>query len=191
MKEFDTIRIEQAWETILSSLGINYLEDPNFTQTPHRIAEMYKEIFGGLLDADLEELENHLTKTFPCSYDQMIVEKGIEVWGMCPHHFLPVHYFVDVGYLPSQQVLGLSKLPRVIQVLARRPVLQEQFTQDIVDYIERVLNPRGVIVKVGGLHLCMHMRGCKSHDTKSFTSALTGAFHDFPSLKSEFLSFVN
>jgi GTP cyclohydrolase I len=190
MKEFDKLSIIAAWSEILRGLGIDYLNDRNFFDTPKRIADMYDEVFNGLLDESLEDLEDHLTKTFPCSYDQMIVEKGIETWGMCPHHFLPVKYMVDVGYLPSQDVLGLSKLPRVVQVLSRRPVLQEQFTEDIVNYLERVLKPRGAMVKVTGLHLCMVIRGSKSHGTETITSALTGVFRETPSLKEEFLSFV-
>lgn len=190
MKQFNKLAIKDAWVKILCGLGIDHTNDPNFIETPDRITSMYEEIFSGLLDNNLEDLEDHLTRTFPCSYDQMIVEKGIETWGMCPHHFLPVKYQVDVGYLPNQAVLGLSKLPRVVQVLSKRPVLQEQFTKDIVEYLERVLKPRGAIVKVSGLHLCMIIRGVKSHGTETITSALTGVFRETASLKDEFLSFV-
>lgn len=190
MKQFDKAAVIKAWESILTSLGIDFKKDANFVDTPTRIAEMYDEIFAGLLDDDLLELENQLTKTFPCDYDQMIVEKGIECWGMCPHHFLPVRYKIDIGYMPSRKVLGLSKLPRVIQILSKRPVLQEQLTQDIVSYLERVLHPNGVIVKVSGVHHCMVMRGVKSHNTEAITSAITGVFHYSASLKEEFMSFV-
>lgn len=187
MKEFNDIAIVAAWETILESLGIDHKNDPNFTDTPKRVMRMYHEIFEGLLDDNLKDLENHLTKTFPCSYDQMIVEKGIETWGMCPHHFLPVKYEVDIGYMPNEDVLGLSKLPRVILALSKRPVLQEQLTDDIVDYLVRVLNPKGVIVKVKGQHLCMVMRGVKSNNAIAYTSAITGVFKTAPALKEEFM----
>lgn len=187
MKEFNDNAIKAAWEVILESLGIDHKNDPNFTDTPKRIMQTYHEIFEGLLDDNLKDLENHLTKTFPCTYDQMIVEKGIETWGMCPHHFLPVKYEVDIGYMPTSEVLGLSKLPRVIQALSKRPVLQEQFTDDIVGYLERVLKPKGVIVKVKGQHLCMVMRGVKNTNAIAYTSAITGVFREVPALKEEFM----
>ena len=190
MKQFDKPAIAKAWETILTGLGIDFKKDANFIDTPNRIVEMYDEIFAGLLDGDIAELEDHLTKTFPCNYDQMIIEKGIDSWGVCPHHFLPVKYRVDIGYLPGHQVLGLSKLPRVVQILSKRPVLQEQLTQDIVDYLERVLKPRGAIVKVNGIHHCMVMRGVRSNNAEAITSAITGVFRYIPSLKEEFMAFV-
>jgi len=187
MREFDKLGLMRAWMDILDCLGIDP-NDPNFVETPERIARMYDEIFAGLLEPNLEELENHLTKTFPCTYDQMIVEKGIEAWSTCPHHFVPVKYQVDFAYMPKDQVLGVSKPVRVVQILAKRPVLQEQLTQDIVDYLERVLEPKGVIVKVSGMHHCMITRGVKAQ-AEIITSALTGVFEN-PSVKAEFLSYL-
>lgn len=186
MKEFDKERIVSAWETILECLGIDHLNDSNFKETPQRIAKMYKEIFAGLLDGDLEELEAHLTKTFPSTYHGIVSIKNIVVWGTCPHHFLPVEYVIDVGYVPNKTVLGLSKLPRVVQVLSSRPVLQEQLTDDIVSYLETALMPAGVIVQVKGRHHCMIVRGIKTPQAYATTSAITGCFVDIPSLKDEF-----
>lgn len=186
MKNFDKERIVSAWETILSCLGIDHKNDSNFIKTPRRIAKMYEELFAGLLDDDLNELEEHLTKTFPSTYHGIVAIKNIVVWGTCPHHFLPVEYVVDVGYVPDKAVLGLSKLPRVVQVLSRRPVLQEQFTDDIVIYLEKALAPSGVIVQVKGRHHCMIVRGIKTPQVYATTAALTGCFETTPSLKDEF-----
>lgn len=187
MEKFDKEGIAEAWQKILIGLGLD-VNDPNFVGTPNRIVEMYEEIFAGLLTANLEDLEDHLTRTFPCSYDQMIIVKDIEAWSTCPHHFLPVKYNVHLGYLPNEQVLGLSKPARVVQMLARRPVLQEQLTDDIVEYLERVLKPRGVAVQVTGAHHCMIVRGVKAH-ANATTRAITGVFRD-PSVKQEFLASI-
>lgn len=186
MKTFDHAKLVLAWNSVLESLGIDVKNDPNFTETPERIARMYNEIFAGLLDGDLTELEDHITKTFPSSYQGLVAVKNIQVWGTCPHHFLPVEYTVDVGYLPGDVVLGVSKLPRVVEVLAQRPVLQEQLTHDIVNYLERSLAPKGVIAQVKGRHHCMIVRGIKQPNAWVSTSSITGVFHDTPSLITEF-----
>lgn len=188
-KTAQEVSIENAWVTILDSLRID-LEDPNFKETPKRIAVMYEEIFAGLKPENMELLDHHLSKTFPCTNDEMVTIKGIETWSMCPHHFLPVHYWVDVAYIPVDTVLGVSKLPRVIDLLAKRPVLQEQYTQDIVDYLEQSLNPRGVAVRVKGIHLCMVMRGIKSFNSEVITTSMTGAFKDNLITKQEFLQLI-
>lgn len=187
MQKFDEKTIVAAWTQILTGLGLD-IKDPNFVGTPERISDMYKEVFAGLLTSNLEKLEDHLTRTFPCSYDQMIIVKDINAWSMCPHHFLPVQYNVHLAYLPNEQVLGLSKPARVVQMLAKRPVLQEQLTDDIVDYLERVLKPRGVAVQVTGVHHCMVTRGVKANASAT-TRALTGAFRD-PFVKQEFLASI-
>ncbi len=189
MNDADIFKCESAWTFVLESLKID-VNDPNFVETPKRITKMYKEIFAGLLPEAMEELDTHLSKTFPCSNDEMVTIKGVETWSTCPHHFLPVHYWVDVAYLPQDKVLGLSKLPRVVDLLAKRPVLQEQYTQDIVDYLEKTLTPRGVAVKVQGVHLCMVMRGIKSFNSKVITSAMTGAFKESLISKQEFMTFI-
>ncbi len=186
---FDDIKCENAWDSILESLNLNPY-DANFVDTPQRVAKMYHEIFAGLKPDVIEELDIHLSKTFPCTYDGMVIVKGTEVWSMCPHHFLPVRYSVDIAYLPSQSVLGVSKIPRVAELLAKRPVLQEQYTQDIVDFLERSLQPKGVAVLVKGMHLCMVMRGIKSRNSEVITSAMTGAFKDNLISKDEFLQLV-
>jgi GTP cyclohydrolase I len=186
MKSFNDENIISAWKVILTSLGIDSINDSNFKETPQRISKMYYELFAGLLDGDLTELEKHITKTFPSKYKGLVAVKNISVWGTCPHHFLPVEYTVDVGYIPTELVLGVSKLPRVVEVLAQRPVLQEEFTHDIVEYLDRALSPRGVIVQVKGRHHCMIVRGIKQPNTWVTTSDIAGVFSETPSLIKEF-----
>jgi GTP cyclohydrolase I len=186
MKTFDKFKLVSAWQFVLEALGIDYENDPNFTETPERIARMYTEIFAGLLDGDLNKLEDHITKTFPSVYSGIVAIKNIQVWGTCPHHFLPVDYVVNVGYLPGEKVLGASKIPRVVELLAQRPVLQEDLTMDIVNYLERTLQPKGVIAQVKGRHHCMIVRGIKKADTWMSTSSITGVFHQTSSLIQEF-----
>jgi GTP cyclohydrolase I len=186
VKTFDDEHVITAWKVILAALGIDHEKDPNFKETPQRISKMYYELFAGLLDGDLTELEDHITKTFPSNYTGLVAVKNIRVWGTCPHHFLPVEYTVDIGYLPGDMVVGVSKLPRVAEVLAQRPVLQEEFTHDIVNYLERALQPKGVIAQVKGRHHCMIVRGIKQADSCMYTSSITGVFHETPSLIAEF-----
>ena len=164
-------------EEILLSFGID-LEDPNFKDTPARVGRMYNELFEGLSNNATQEIEKLLSVTFPCTYDQMIVIKDILCWSTCPHHLLPVRYNISIGYIPNGCVLGASKLPRLAILLAKRPVLQEQLTQDISQHLERFARPKGTIVRVEGQHLCMQMRGVKSSNSIMITSSITGAFKE-------------
>lgn len=181
--------IKRGMEEILRGLKVD-IRDANFFKTPQRVAKAYLEIFEGLLPESIDQLENQFSTTFPCEYSQMILVKDIQCWSMCPHHFLPVKYQVNLAYIPNDRVLGLSKLPRLVELLAKRPVLQEQFTQDIVDYLKKYAKPQGVIVQVSGEHLCMKMRGVKSRNSIATTAALFGVFETDASAKSEFYSLL-
>lgn len=183
-KTFNQVAIIESWKTILESLGLD-INDPNFVDTPKRIAKMYNEIFAGLLPADLNSLEDHLTRTFPSTYTGIIAVKNIIAWGTCPHHFLPVKYHVNVGYIPKTKVAGLSKIPRVVTLLAARPVMQEQLVDDIVEFLNRKLDPKGLIVEVKGEHHCMIIRGIKQ-EASATTSSVSGLFKTDPELESKF-----
>lgn len=185
----DKDKIISAWSSIIEGLGLD-LKDPNFQETPERIYRSYLEIFDNLNRASDDELELHLNKTFPSSYDQMIVASNITAWSFCPHHFLPVKYSISLGYMPHETVLGLSKLARLAITLAKRPLLQEQLTSDIVQCMQEKLQPKGCIVEVVGAHLCMAMRGIKSTDSVVVTNALTGCFKEHSSLKHEFFQSI-
>jgi GTP cyclohydrolase I len=177
-------KIADNYTQILEALGLD-LTDPNLVETPRRVAKSYGEIFKALSPEADEELNDILGKTFPATYNEMVVTKNIVAWSMCPHHFLPVRYDVAFAYIPDKSVLGLSKMPRAIQLMAAKPVLQEQFTTDIVKKFESVLKPKGCIVRVSGEHLCMQMRGVKSTDSCVITNAFSGCFENETS-KAEF-----
>lgn len=183
-------KIEEAWKIIIEALGLD-INDENFKETPKRIVKEYKEIFKGL-DSE-KEIDEILSKSFPSSYDGMVVIKDIECFSMCPHHFLPVTYKIDAAYLPGKKMLGLSKIPRIIELLAQRPVLQETLTDDIVKILTNNLKSKGAIAVVKGKHLCMGMRGIKKPQAETVTSSVSGLFlnpEENKNPKAEFLSFI-
>jgi GTP cyclohydrolase I len=167
------------------------LNNPNFKETPQRIARAYAEIFEGVADTDAQ-VQEILDSGFLCRTSQMVIEKNIRAFSMCPHHLLPVEYKVVVAYLPAAKregsVLGLSKLVRLIQILARRPVLQEQFTSDVTEALMRLKGCFGAGCLVQGRHFCMVMRGVNQPDVISETSSLAGRFMNSPTLRAEFLA---
>jgi len=188
-REFDPLAIEAGVKSIISGLNLS-LDDDNFKGTPARITRAYWEILEGLLPHAEKELSEELSVTFPCKYDQIITITGIHCWSMCPHHFLPVEYWIDLGYLPNGKVLGASKLPRAAILLAKRPVLQEQLASDIVTFIHHATDAQGVGVVVRGQHMCMRMRGVKAEDSEMITSEVIGCFRDDPSVKDEFFKMI-
>jgi len=175
---------EHFREIIEKGLNLD-INDPNFKDTPDRVARAYKEIFSGLGHTK-EDIDNIFKACFPTDYSGMVMEKNIVVFSMCPHHFLPVRYEVSVGYIPDGCGIGLSKLVRIIELLAKRPGLQESFTQDIVDLMEKHMGTKGAICKVVGAHYCMQMRGVKQKDVVTTTSAAKGVFLTQPELELKF-----
>lgn len=184
---------EQAAKNILeglSSLGFPVEEDHNFNETVERYKKACLEIFSGSVNTD-SQIKNILSKSFrTTNFDQVIIARNIVVYGICPHHLLPVKYVISVGYLPGEtmEVLGVSKLVRLVKVLAKRPVLQEQLSGDIVEYLEKI-KPRGVGVVVKAEHLCMQMRGVEQQGD-IITSKLTGCFLEGTTAKLEFLQLL-
>ena len=180
--------VEEGMKLILQGLQQRYdldLQDDNFLDTPERVSRMCEELFAGVKDTD-KKVSEILKAAFPCSYDQLIVVKDIEAFSVCPHHFLPVHYKIYVSYLPNGHVVGLSKIARLVTLLARRPVLQEQLTEDISSSLMKIQGCLGAACVVEGLHYCMAMRGVKQSSAKTITSSLKGALLD-TGLKQEFL----
>ena len=185
---------EQAANHILEGLKqLGFSPDvTNFKQTPKRFARAYREIFSGCEETQ-EQIDEILATTFPANGDDtMVVAKDIVCFSMCPHHLLPVEYHVCVGYIPNKdgQVLGISKLARLVDVLARRPRLQETFTQEIVDALADI-GVYGAVALVEGQHMCMRMRGARAITTTITTTAVSGIFADDRSTKSEFLANVS
>lgn len=172
----------------LEYFGINPNEE-NFIDTPKRMINVYKEMLEGMTDSSREELAGHLSKTFSSDYTGLVVVRDIECWGLCPHHFLPVQYIINLGYLPNKRVLGASKLPRLVSLLSKRPILQEQLTKDIIDCLDSIVT-LGSIVHVVGRHLCMEMRGIKSSNSKMVTTSISGVFENDKSIKQEFYSMI-
>ena len=176
--------IETAVRSILSNVG----EDPNrqgLVGTPDRIARMYTEVLGGY-EVNLEKLVNGAL--FDVAYDEMIVVKDIEFYSMCEHHMLPFFGRAHVAYIPSEKVIGLSKIPRIVEMYARRLQVQERMTRQIADTIEEILSPQGVAVVVEGNHMCSMMRGVKKQEASMVTSAMLGCFKNSDKTRNEFLS---
>jgi GTP cyclohydrolase I len=165
-------------------------EDENFKDTPSRVARSYEEIFAGGADTE-KQIANILKTGFPGEgYDEIILVKGIKTFSMCPHHFLPVEYDIDIAYIPGEDniVLGISKLPRIAQILSKRPVLQESLTKDIGEALQAI-KPLGVAVRVSGIHYCMRMRGVKVQSA-TITSYVTGCFREKPEARAEFFNLI-
>jgi len=182
----DHDRVEQAVMTIIEAIG----EDPTregLVETPRRIAEMYAELFSGLQRDPLDELKVWFKRK---DHREMIILKDIPFYSMCEHHFLPFHGVAHIGYIPRERIVGISKLARVVEILAHRPQLQERLTGQIADAIMEGLDPLGVGVIVEAIHLCMTMRGIKKPGSKVVTSATRGIFRRRIATRQEFLSLV-
>ena len=168
------------------------LNDPNFHDTPDRVARAYGELLAGAGDTDARAA-GILSKSFPCERDGMVIIEGIRVFSMCPHHLLPVDYEVTAAYIPDRdngRVVGLSKIPRLIELLARRPVLQERFVGDVVDWLMRIPGCRGAACFVRGAHHCMRMRGASQTESVTITSSMRGVFETDGVARYEFLRLV-
>lgn len=179
--------IESSVEQILTAIG----EDPNregLLRTPERVAKSYGELLAGYR-MDPQELINDAI--FDVAYDQMVIVKDIEFYSMCEHHMLPFMGRAHVAYIPSDKVIGLSKIPRIVDLFSRRLQVQERMTTQVAEYLDVVLKPRGVAVVVEGLHMCMMLRGVKKHDARMTTSAMIGAFRDDLSTRMEFLDNIS
>ena len=165
----DMEKIERAVRDILEAIG----EDPDresLAETPRRVAEMYAEIFSGLH----EDPAKHI-KIFTEQHDEMVIVRDIPLYSMCEHHLLPFVGRAHIAYIPrSGQVIGLSKLARIVGCYARRPQLQERLTAQIADFLEKSLTPQGVAVIIEAEHLCMTMRGARAAGSVTQTSALRG-----------------
>jgi GTP cyclohydrolase I len=169
----DSARIEKAVREILEAIGEDADRD-GLRDTPTRVANMYAEVFSGL-EGDPEEL---LTVTFEANHDEMVMVKDIDLTSLCEHHLVPFIGKAHVAYIPNEdgRITGLSKLARVVDAYAHRPQVQERLTTQIADTIERVLQPRGVLVVIEAEHLCMSMRGVRKPGALTVTSAVRGQF---------------
>lgn len=182
----DKERVKAAVTELLKAIG----EDPEregLVDTPRRIADMYAEIFGGLVI----DPADYLRVGFEVAHDEMVILRDIPFYSMCEHHFLPFHGQAHVGYVPHGRVVGISKLARVVEGFARRPQIQEQLTSQIAQAIMDALKPDGVAVVIEAEHLCMTMRGVQKPGSRMVTSAMRGQFKQSSVTRSEFLSLVH
>ena len=181
----DHARIERAVREILLAVG----EDPDregLRETPARVARMYAEVFAGLhLDP-----RTHLQKTFTQQHDEMVLVKDIEFASCCEHHLVPFLGKAHIAYLPAGKVVGLSKLARVVDAVAKRPQVQERMTEEIAELVMSELRPRGVGVILEASHLCMTIRGVKKSGATTVTSAMRGLFKTNPMTRGELLALV-
>lgn len=184
-KPVDHARIEAAVREILIAVG----EDPDregLLETPARVARMYAEMFSGLK----RDPRIHLQKVFTEKYDEVVLIRDINFCSMCEHHLLPFLGKAHVGYMPDGKVVGLSKLARVVEEVARRPQVQERMTEEIADLVESELNARGVAVVLEASHSCMTIRGIRKPGSLCMTSAMRGLFRNNSSSRAEIMGLI-
>ncbi|SRR5258708_4852331 len=175
--------------TFLQNLGLD-LEDDNFKDTPKRFANTYLDLCRGLTDESRKEIIENLGCRFATKYKGMIIQEPIRVYSLCSHHLLPVTYDVLFGYIPKDKSLGFSKSIKVIELLAAKPVSQEDFTQEVIDTFDKTLKPKGLMVVIRGVHTCMLIRSVKTN-TVNTTSAVRGVFKDEERTRNEFLKLAS
>ena len=185
--DMDLAAIEKAIEQMLVAFGENP-ERKGLERTPERVASMYTELLAGYRVDPTNIVKDAL---FEVTYDEMVIVRDIEFYSMCEHHMLPFMGRAHVAYLPSGKVIGLSKIPRIVDVFAHRLQVQERMTRQIADFINDALMPKGVGVVVEGLHLCTMMRGVKKHNARMTTSAVHGAFRRSLATRQEFFDNIS
>ena len=186
-KDMDLPTIENAVTQMLTAFG----ENPSrkgLLRTPERVASMYTELLAGYRADTNKIIKDAL---FDVSYDEIVIVRDIEFYSLCEHHMLPFMGRVHVAYLPSGRVIGLSKIPRIVDVFAHRLQVQERMTRQIADFINEALEPKGVAVVVEALHLCTMMRGVKKHNARMTTSAVHGAFRKSMATRQEFFDNIS
>ena len=173
--------------------GVNQLgydtKDANFADTAKRAAKGFHELVNDQKQVK-GEVAALIAKTFPAKYTEMVISKHNTAFGMCPHHLLPVIYRISMAYIPTDKVLGLSKLSRLARMIARGPRLQEDLTHELADILHRQLASQGSAVYIEGLHMCMAARGVGAHEARLVTSGVRGVFLDHLATREEFIKLV-
>jgi GTP cyclohydrolase IA len=184
-RSIDLDRIRHAVREILEAVG----EDPDregLQETPDRVARMYAEVFEGLH----QDPRVHLKTQFTQKYDEILLIKDIRLVSFCEHHLLPVVGQAHIAYIPNGKVIGLSKIPRVVDVLAKRPQMQERLTEDLADLLMKELGAQGVAVVIEASHSCMTIRGVKKPNSTFVTSAMRGVFKERLATRTEVMSLI-
>jgi len=178
--------IEEWVAKILKELGED-VQREGLERTPERVAKALQFLTSGY-QKDVKDVLNDAL--FVEDYDEMVVVKDIDVFSMCEHHLLPFVGRCHVAYLPGKKIVGLSKIPRLVEMFSRRLQVQERLTTQIAYTLQDALKPRGVAVVIEAIHLCMVMRGVEKQNSKAVTSAMLGAFRDRPETRAEFMELI-
>lgn len=187
LKEVDIEKIKISVTHILEAVG----EDPGregLVETPDRVARSYAEILSGYRTDPSELLNNAL---FNVTYDEMVIVRDIEFFSLCEHHLLPFFGHAHIAYLPNKKVIGLSKIPRIIEMFSRRLQVQERMTEQIATFLNEVLQPAGLGLVIEAVHLCSKMRGVKNQQSSMVTSTMLGELKDKNSSRMEFLNIIS
>jgi GTP cyclohydrolase I len=182
----DPAALERAIHDLLKEIG----EDPSregLERTPSRVAKALQYLTSGY-GQDVHAVLNEAL--FTEEYDEMVVVKDIDFYSMCEHHLLPFFGKAHIAYMPGHKIVGLSKIPRLVEMYSRRLQVQERLTTQIAHTLDEVLQPRGVAVVVEALHMCMLMRGVEKQNSKAVTSAMLGAFRERPETRAEFMELL-
>jgi GTP cyclohydrolase I len=179
-------KIEDSVRSILTEFGVDCTSEM-YKNTPRRVAALYSEVFAGLA----AENEPKITLFDNPGYRDILAIKRIPFYSLCAHHLLPIFGDVSIAYIPGEKIVGLSKLPRIVKYFASRPQVQEDLTKQLADYLYEKLKARGVLVLIKARHFCMEMRGPRTHDVETVSSAIRGNFEKHPSTKEEALKILH
>jgi GTP cyclohydrolase I len=191
MKSVETPTLTSAsFEDLVREMIVRLGEDPareGLTRTPNRVHRAYEYLLKGYREDPEAMLKDAL---FSVSYDEMVIIKDVEMFSLCEHHMLPFFGKVHVAYIPNGKVIGLSKIPRLVEIFSRRLQIQERLTTQIAETIQRAIEPQGVGVVIEARHLCMMMRGVEKQHSAAVTSSMLGSFRDEQETRTEFLSLI-
>ena len=183
---FDKKKIEEAVRLFLEGIGED-ADREGLKDTPERVARMYEELCAGMGNTPAE----HLSRTFSCDNENVVIEKNITFYSTCEHHLMPFYGKVLIAYIPNGKVVGISKLARTVEVYARRHQIQEQMTEQIAEALEEYLEAKGVYVMVEAEHMCMSARGIKKPGSKTVSFALKGKFKEDDALRRDVTLLIN
>ncbi|HZU87543.1 MAG TPA: GTP cyclohydrolase I FolE [Anaerolineaceae bacterium] len=186
-KKVDRHRIEPAVEQILTAIGEDASRE-GLERTPQRVARMFEELTQGYREDPQALLNNAI---FSIEQDDLVVVRDIEFYSLCEHHLLPFLGSVHVAYIPDGKIIGLSKIPRIVDMFARRLQVQERFTRQVAEFIDQVLHPKGIAVVVEAKHLCSMMRGVRKQEARMTTTCMLGEFDQNRDLRNDFLAMIS
>lgn len=186
VSDIDQESIQRAVLMMLQAFGED-IQREGLKETPDRVARMYEELLGGYRVEPVSMINDAI---FDVDYDEMVIVRDVEFYSLCEHHLLPFIGKAHVAYMPNHKVIGLSKIPRIVDMFSRRLQVQERMTNQIGHFLEEAVHPLGVAVAVEAVHLCSMVRGVKKHDARMTTYSMTGVFKTDQLLRQQFLSTI-